>query len=57
MPVCKLYLLFISAESANEKEKKSILLAFQCLQPIQCNHFQVIPLHTHIVVKALLAQP
>jgi hypothetical protein len=38
-PVCKLYLLIISADAAQEKEKKrrkcSCLLVFQSLQPVQ----------------------
>jgi hypothetical protein len=38
MPACTIYVLFISAESAEEKEKNKkhcCLLVFGCLQPIQ----------------------
>jgi hypothetical protein len=39
MPVCKIYLLFISADAAQEKEKERrkryCPLVFQSLQPIQ----------------------
>jgi hypothetical protein len=51
-PVCKLYLLFISADAAKEKEKKvrkcCCQLVFQSLQPIQY------PKHTAKLIEFFL---